>query len=75
MHGGKIFVRGNIPRENLSPNIRVSSLTDEDKKELAFYVKKYCKYFEEDFDEIMSKPFKKLTPITSRPYANLYTPN
>ena len=75
MHGGKIFVRGSIPRENLSPNIRVSSLTDEDKKELASYVKKYCKYFEEDFDEIMSKPFKKLTPITSRPYANLYTPN
>lgn len=75
MHGGKIFVRGNFPKDCLSPNIKVSSLTDEDKKELITYVKKYCKDFGADFDEIMSKPFKKLIPATSRPYANLYTPN
>ena len=75
MHGGKIFVRGSFPKENLSPNIKVVSLTDEDKKELAGYVKNYCKFFGEDYDEVMAKPFKKLIPATSRPYANLYTPN
>ena len=75
MHGGKIFVRGAFPKENLSPNIKVSSLNEEDKKELEKYVRNYCKYFGEDYDSVMSKPFKKLTPVTSRPYANLYTPN
>ena len=75
MHGGKIFVRGSFPKENLSPNIKVVSLTDEDKKELAGYVKNYCRFFDEDYDEVMAKPFKKLVPATSRPYANLYTPN
>lgn len=75
MHGGKIFVRGSFPKENLSPNIKVVSLTDEDKKELAGYVKNYCRFFGEDYDEVMTKPFKKLIPATSRPYANLYTPN
>lgn len=75
MHGGKIFVRGTFPKENLSDNIKVTNLDDEDVKELKAYVKKYCKYFDEDFDYIMSKPFKKLVPATSRPYANLYTPN
>lgn len=75
MHGGKIFVRGNFPKENLSPNIKIVSLDETDKKELASYVKKYCKYFDGDFDRIMSKPFRKLIPATSRPYANLYTPN
>ncbi len=75
MHGGKMFVRGAFPKENLSPNIKISSLTDEDKKELENYVKHYCRYFGEDFETVMSKSFKKLTPITSRPYANLYTPN
>lgn len=75
MHGGKIFVRGNFPKEHLSGNIRISSLTKQDEKELVMHVKKYCKYFEVDFDSIMAKPFKKLTPATSRPYANLYTPN
>lgn len=75
MHGGKIFVRGNFPKENLSPNIKVKALTDEDTKELENYVKKYCKYFNEDYNKVMLKPFKKLVPATSRPYANLYTPN
>lgn len=75
MHGGKIFVRGSFPKENLSANIKVVSLTKDDEKELTGYIKKYCKYFDADFDEIMSKPFKKLVPATSRPYANLYTPN
>lgn len=75
MHGGKIFVRGSFPKENLSENIKVVSLNEEDKKELEGYVKKYCRYFGADFKEIMSKSFKKLVPATSRPYANLYTPN
>ncbi len=75
MHGGKIFVRGAFPKDNLSPNIKIVSLDDQDKKELDGYVKKYCKYFGADYDKLMSKPFKKLVPATSRPYANLYTPN
>ena len=75
MHGGKIFIRGTFPKENLSPNIKVVSLNEEDKKELSAYVKNYCKYFGEDFESVMAKPFRKLIPATSRPYADLYTPN
>lgn len=75
MHGGKIFVRGSFPKENLSQNIKVENLNDEDVKELKDYVKKYCKHFGADFDYIMAKSFKKLVPATSRPYANLYTHN
>lgn len=75
MHGGKIFVRGSFPKEYLSDNIKVTSLDETDLEELEGYVKKYCKYFDADYDFIMSKPFKKLVPATSRPYANLYTPN
>lgn len=75
MHGGKIFVRGSFPKEHISANIKVTSLNAQDKKELTGYVKKYCKYFNADFETVMSRPFKKLIPATSRPYANLYTPN
>ncbi len=75
MHGGKIFVRGSFPKENLSPNIKVKNLDENDEEELKAYVRKYCKYFNEDFSRIMSKSFKKLVPATSRPYADLYTPN
>jgi glutamate synthase domain-containing protein 3 len=73
MHGGKIFVRGSFPRENLSPNIKAVSLNDDDRKELDSYIRKYCRCFDADYDEIMKKTFMKLIPETSRPYANLYT--
>lgn len=75
MHGGKIFVRGSFPKENLSANIKVTNLNEADQKELQRYVKKYCKCFDVDYDEVMSKGFRKLIPATSRPYANLYTHN
>lgn len=75
MHGGKIFVRGVFPKEYLNNNIKIANLDSEDEKELKTYVKKYCKYFGTDYDLVMSKPFKKLVPVTSRQYANLYTPN
>ena len=75
MHGGRIFVRGSFPKENLSPNIKAVTLNSEDKKDLMEYVGKYCRYFGADCDSIMSKPFMKLIPETSRPYADLYTAN
>lgn len=75
MHGGKIFVRGVFSKEYLNNNIKIANLDSEDEKELKTYVKKYCKYFGTDYDLVMSKPFKKLVPVTSRQYANLYTPN
>jgi len=75
MHGGKIFVRGSFPKENISDNIKVQNLDETDKKELDMYIKKYCKFFNADYNTIMAKPFKKLVPASSRPYANLYTPN
>lgn len=75
MHGGKIFVRGPFPKEYLNDNITVEELDNEDIKELKMYVKNYCKFFNEDFETVMSKPFKKLVPKTSRQYANLYTAN
>ena len=39
MHGGKIFVRGTFPKENISQNIKVQALDDDDKKELDEYIK------------------------------------
>lgn len=75
MHGGRIFVRGDIPSENISAHITVTTPDENDMKDLKKHIKDYCKRFDKDFNEIMSVPFMKLIPTTSRPYANLYTPN
>lgn len=39
MHGGKIFVRGTFPKENISQNIKVQALDDDDKKNLTNILK------------------------------------
>ena len=75
MHGGKIFVRGDFKKENIAPNIKIEKPNAEDMAQLKRYIKKYCSYFHKDFDEMMAKPFRKLVPKTSRPYANMYVAN
>ena len=39
MHGGKIFVRGSFPKENISDNIKVQNLDETDKKNLICILK------------------------------------
>ena len=75
MHGGRIFIRGTFPTENVSEHISVLEPNEKDKADLERHVRVYCERFGKDFDEIMREPFHKLVPTTSRPYANLYTPN
>lgn len=75
MHGGRIFLRGEFPRENISAHISVCELDDTDRADLERHVHTYCERFHADFDKIMAASFYKLLPTTSRPYANLYTPN
>lgn len=75
MHGGKIYMRGEVPVNNISPNITVSELNAGEFAELLKCVKRYCELFKEDMDYIMKEKFYKLSPSSSRPYANLYTKN
>lgn len=75
MHGGKIYVRGEVPEHHISPNISVSELNEEENEELLRCIKKYCVLFKEEEEYILKEKFYKLSPSSSRPYANLYTKN
>ena len=75
MHGGKIYVRGEVPEHHISPNISVSELNEEENEELLRCIKKYCVLFKEEEEYILKGKFYKLSPSSSRPYANLYTKN
>lgn len=75
MHGGRIFLRGAFPQENISEHIAVHELSADDRADLEHHVKTYCNHFGADCAEILRAPFHKLEPLTARPYANLYTAN
>ena len=72
MHGGAIFVRGEVEEHRLGKELGVSGPTDQEMDELYYYLKGFAKDFGLDHKEIMSKPFKKYFPKSLRPYGNMY---
>ena len=72
MHGGVIYIRGEVDGNLLGRDVLKSKPGPEDAETLSKLVREYCKLFGYDYEEIMKKPFIKLTPKSHRPYGNLY---
>ncbi len=72
MHGGKIFVRGEIDPTRIGAEVGILDLDENDHKLLKKCLEDFCADFDLSVDDIMKEPFKKLEPITDRPYGNLY---
>lgn len=72
LHGGAIFLRGEIEERHLGAEISPSTPDSEDEKALRRILKDYCREFVLPLDEVMSKPFVKLAAHSHRPYARLY---
>ena len=72
MHGGVMYMRGEVDKNNLSNEVVVTEPNEKDMHIINTYVDNYVRYFDADRDAVMSKPFKKLAPKSSRPYGNLY---
>jgi len=72
MHGGTIYVRGEVEKKNCGAEVGILDTDDDDMKVLKAALKEYCDDLGLDLNEVMSKKFKKLLPVSSRPYGNLY---
>lgn len=72
MHGGVIYVRGEVDPNDMGKEVSALVPDEDDIKLLSHYLKEYCKCFGFDFDEVMSKGFTKLAPLSHRPYGEMY---
>lgn len=72
MHGGVIYLRGSVENHQLGAEVSVLEPVEKDKKFIAGHVNEWCGHFGYKADEILSEPFIKLKPKSSRPYGNLY---
>ncbi|WP_292485416.1 hypothetical protein [Methanohalobium sp.] len=72
MHGGVIYIRGDVENDTLGKEVKKLDIDEEDRRILRQYLTEYSQDFGFDVDEIMSKSFIKLLPLSSRPYENLY---
>jgi len=71
MHGGVIYERGEI----LEPvnGTKTLDISKRDLKIVETLVNEYCSHFGADPKEIMKCKFKKILPVSKRPYAKLFS--
>lgn len=72
MHGGVMYIRGEVADYKLGKEVKIMEMTPEDDAKVHRYVSEYVRHFGGSVEEIMSKPFAKLIPYNKRPYGNLY---
>ena len=71
MHGGVIYERGDIlETENGTKKMEVGK---RDTRIIEGLVKEYCSHFGADSKEILGVKFKKILPVSKRPYEKLYS--
>jgi len=72
MHGGVMYIRGEVDPTRCGAEVGIEELSEEDTKTLEGYLKEYCEDTGHDLGKIMKEKFVKLYPKSSRPYGRLY---
>jgi glutamate synthase domain-containing protein 3 len=73
MHGGVIYLRGNVADFQLGKEVGTAELDENDYPYLEKYVCDFAAHFGYDAEEILKHKFIKLFPLYLRPYGRLYT--
>ncbi len=72
MHGGVIYLRGNVSDFQLGKEIGVAELDEKDNLNLKQFVGEFASHFDCNAKEILKDKFIKLFPLYLRPYGRLY---
>ena len=72
MHGGVIYVRGPLDRRQLGEGVQLDEVEGKERLLLARLVGEFARHFACDAQEIIAGDFVKLTPVSLRPYGDLY---
>jgi glutamate synthase domain-containing protein 3 len=71
MHGGVIYERGDILK--VGKGTRVMKVGKRDTRVIETLVKEFCEHFGFDYEKVMSAKFRKIVPVSKRPYGKLYS--
>jgi glutamate synthase domain-containing protein 3 len=72
MHGGIIYMRGDVQEFQLGKEIGVAELDENDHSVLKKLIGEFASHFDYNAKEIMKHKFIKLFPLYLRPYGRLY---
>jgi glutamate synthase domain-containing protein 3 len=72
MHGGVIYIRGEVQEFQLGKEVGVAELDENDYLILKELVDEFAAHFDYNGEEILKYKFTKLFPLYLRPYGRLY---
>jgi glutamate synthase domain-containing protein 3 len=72
MHGGTIYVRGELKEHQLGSEVRQFPVQDDDERMLAELLAEFSSDLGLDLSGVAPGDFKKLQPFSHRPYGNMY---
>ncbi|HIP17438.1 MAG TPA: hypothetical protein EYG76_03955 [Methanothermococcus okinawensis] len=76
IHGGTIYIRGEIDNSQLGVAADIKEFTEEDRKKIKIYIEKFCSIFnlgDEVKKKLIESQYTKIAPISKRPFGRLYT--
>lgn len=74
IHGGAIYVRGNVQKYQLGPGAIFADIDESDEHFLKAALNEYENDLDVNLDGITINEFVKITKLGHRPFGNLYTP-
>lgn len=72
MHGGVIYIRGEVEEHKLGKEVKHFSLDKSDEKTLKPILNDFCKEMREEYDIFDFSQYTKIIPVSSRPYGRMY---
>ena len=75
MHVGKMYLRCDQPPVDLPPQVVCKLADQSEMNHIMPYLTEFCKKFGVKMEDILRKQFYVLSPDSSNPYKQLYTPN
>lgn len=72
MHGGVIYMRGQVDTSYLGKEVGIAPMQAEDTWLLQREIREYATHFGVEAEPLCAGPFVKLVPLTKRPYGRLY---
>jgi len=72
MHGGVIYLRGDIEPYQLGKEVGIAALDEKDNQVLQKLIGDFAGYFDYNAEKILNHKFTKLYPKFLRPYGRLY---
>jgi len=74
MHGGTIYIRGNIEKYQLGREVGTAEPDEDDWNLIEKLVIEFARHFKYNADKILRDKFIKLFPLYLRPYGRIYAP-